>query len=136
MEIGIAEWQYWNIKQDIHISSKMEFLEHGKGEKKRRCRKPVENSIANGKVGFPTKPNAFSSCTEFLVGSFARLVCTSNDLTRSRPCYEGSKSEIRGVGEGMVDRRTATKGKEVCSPLLPAQLGISDEWTCLISRLE
>ncbi|GBM73033.1 hypothetical protein AVEN_115676-1 [Araneus ventricosus] len=74
---------------------------------KRQGRKPIGNNIAAGKFGFPTKPN---SGTESLVGCSARVVETSNDLTRSRPCYEGSKSEICGVGGGIGDRRAAVEG--------------------------
>ncbi|GBM66499.1 hypothetical protein AVEN_7245-1, partial [Araneus ventricosus] len=46
----------------------------------------MENSIAAGKTGFPTKSNSGSSCAESLAGPFARVVGTSNDLTRSEPC--------------------------------------------------
>ncbi|GBL79328.1 hypothetical protein AVEN_260029-1 [Araneus ventricosus] len=71
----------------------------------------MENSIEAGKsVGFPTKPNSFSSSAESLVGPFARVVGTSNDLTRSRPCYKGRESEISGVGEGIGDRRAPVEG--------------------------
>ncbi|GBM81398.1 hypothetical protein AVEN_168220-1 [Araneus ventricosus] len=57
-------------------------------------------STAAGKSRISNQPNSGSSCTESLVGTFARIVGTSNDLTKSKPCYEGSKSRIRGVGEG------------------------------------
>ncbi|GBN87361.1 hypothetical protein AVEN_50925-1 [Araneus ventricosus] len=45
------------------------------------------------------------------------LVGTSNDLTRSRPCYEGSKSEIRGVVEGMGGSKSSCRGgKKIALP--------------------
>ncbi|GBM10065.1 hypothetical protein AVEN_111896-1 [Araneus ventricosus] len=49
-------------------------------------------------------------------------------LTRSTPCHEGSKSEIRGVGEGIGGQRPTVEGK-VRSPLLLAHFGTSDEWS-------
>ncbi|GBO01853.1 hypothetical protein AVEN_67125-1 [Araneus ventricosus] len=75
-----------------------------KGKSKRQSRKRL------GKIGFPTKPNSGSSCAESLVGTYARVISTSNDLTRSRPCYEGSKYEIRGVGEGIGGSKSSCRG--------------------------
>ncbi|GBM68824.1 hypothetical protein AVEN_264419-1 [Araneus ventricosus] len=70
------------------------------GKNNRHGRKPMENSIAAGKNWIP-KQTQGSSCAESLVGPFARVVDTSNDLTRSEPCDEGSKSEIGGVRVGI-----------------------------------
>ncbi|GBN89481.1 hypothetical protein AVEN_165526-1 [Araneus ventricosus] len=92
------------LKEAIHISSKMEILEHGKEKTIVKFENLWKIVKRLGKVGFPTKPNSGSSCAESLVGPFARIVGTSNVLTRSIPCYKGSKSEIRGVGEGIGDR--------------------------------
>ncbi|GBN16146.1 hypothetical protein AVEN_219983-1 [Araneus ventricosus] len=77
----------------------------------------VENLLLLGKVGFSTKPNSDSSYAESLVGTFPRVVGTSNDLTRSRPCYEGNKSEICGVGEGKGESKSSCRGgKKIALP--------------------
>ncbi|GBN66699.1 hypothetical protein AVEN_59829-1 [Araneus ventricosus] len=95
----------------------MEILKHGKEKSRVKVENLWKIEQRLGKVGFPTKPNSGSSCAESLVGPLARIVSTSNDLTRSRPCYEGIKSEIRGVGKGIGGSKSSCRGgKKIALP--------------------
>ncbi|GBL90661.1 hypothetical protein AVEN_219329-1 [Araneus ventricosus] len=78
---------------------------------------------------------------QFVRRFFGETICEASRhikrLTRSTPCYKGSKSEIRGVWEGIGGSKISCRGvKKIAVPLLPAHFGTSDEWTCLIFLLE
>ncbi|GBO38551.1 hypothetical protein AVEN_181381-1 [Araneus ventricosus] len=87
----------------------MEILEQEKKKNIRQGRKPVENSIAALKSRISNQTILRHS------GFFGDTLCEAGRhirrSTRSTLCYKGSKSEIRGVGEGMSDRRSAVKGE-------------------------
>ncbi|GBN90462.1 hypothetical protein AVEN_145886-1 [Araneus ventricosus] len=72
-----------------------------KGKNKHQGQKSMENSMA-GKSCIYNQTKFRQFVHRILVGPFVRVVSTSNDLTRSRPYYKGSKSEIRGVGGGIA----------------------------------
>ncbi|GBN59437.1 hypothetical protein AVEN_235709-1 [Araneus ventricosus] len=95
----------------------------------------MENSIAALKSRISNQTKIRQFVAESLVGPSVRVVGISNDLTRSRPCCEGKKSEIRGVGKGIGDRRASVEGERRSLSLTASEIGTSDEWTCLISRL-
>ncbi|GBO43971.1 hypothetical protein AVEN_198502-1 [Araneus ventricosus] len=70
----------------------------------------MENSPASGKSRISNQTKFRQFVRRIFLGPFARVVGTLNDLTRSRPYYEGSKSEIRGVGEGIGGSKRSCRG--------------------------
>ncbi|GBL93499.1 hypothetical protein AVEN_59694-1 [Araneus ventricosus] len=72
----------------------------------------MENSIAAGKSRMSNQTKFRQFCAESLVGTFARVVDTSNSLTTSRPCDEGIKCGIRRVEEGIRGSKSSCRGGE------------------------
>ncbi|GBM11686.1 hypothetical protein AVEN_75644-1 [Araneus ventricosus] len=77
----------------------------------------MENSIAalKGRISKQTKLQQFvrRSSDETLYAASRQI----KRLTRSTPCYEGRKSEIRGVREGIGGSKSSCKGgKKIALP--------------------
>ncbi|GBM94165.1 hypothetical protein AVEN_165789-1 [Araneus ventricosus] len=87
------------LKTAIHLSSKMEFSEHGKEKAivNFKNRWKLEQMIRND--GIPTNSKSNTSCADFNLGPRYDGSGTSKDLPRLGPRDEASKSEIRRVEE-------------------------------------
>ncbi|GBO39365.1 hypothetical protein AVEN_147785-1, partial [Araneus ventricosus] len=52
------------------------------------------------------------SWTDSKVGPRSRVAVRTKSLPRLEPCDEGSKSEIRGVGEGIEGKKSGSRGRK------------------------
>ncbi|GBL97269.1 hypothetical protein AVEN_84967-1 [Araneus ventricosus] len=89
---------YRRLKLAIHISSKMEFLEHGKEKAIVKVENlgKLEQIIRND--GIQTNSKSKTSCADYNLRPRCEASGTSKDLPRLRPRDEARKSEICLVG--------------------------------------
>ncbi|GBM25489.1 hypothetical protein AVEN_62247-1 [Araneus ventricosus] len=82
------------LKQAIHISSKMEFLEHGKEKAIVKAEKPMKFRT---KDSTRWNSNSKTSCADSILRPRCAASGTSKNLPRLRPRDDSRKSEIRRV---------------------------------------
>ncbi|GBM74386.1 hypothetical protein AVEN_161280-1 [Araneus ventricosus] len=88
------------IKQANHVSSKLEFLEHGKEKAIVIFKKRWKLAQRNGNAGIQTRSKSNTSCADSNLGPRLEGSGTSKDLPTLRPRIEGrNELEISRVGE-------------------------------------
>ncbi|GBN30164.1 hypothetical protein AVEN_213965-1 [Araneus ventricosus] len=96
------------LKQAIHISSKMEFLEHGEEKAIVSFKNRWKLAQRNGKAGIQTNSKSNTSCVDTNLWPRCEGSGTSKDLSRLGPRDEARKSKIRrvwGGGTGEIEER-------------------------------
>ncbi|GBN68639.1 hypothetical protein AVEN_136494-1 [Araneus ventricosus] len=86
------------VKQSIHISSKMEFLEHWEEKAIVSFKNRWKLAQRNGKAGIPTNSKSNTSCADSNFWPRCEGSGASKDLPRLGPRDEARKSEIREIG--------------------------------------
>ncbi|GBM94958.1 hypothetical protein AVEN_265271-1 [Araneus ventricosus] len=106
----MERWMSRPVRRAIHISSKMDILEH---EKEKTFVK-VENLWKIASLLSTSRISNQTKLWQLMGRFFGETLCEASRhikrLTRSTPYYEGSISEIRGVGERLGGSEISCRG--------------------------
>ncbi|GBM59633.1 hypothetical protein AVEN_60375-1 [Araneus ventricosus] len=100
--------QIFTVKQAIHISSKIEFLEHGKEKAIVSFKNRWKMAWRNGNPGIQTNSKSSTSCDDSNLEPRLESSDTLKDLPTLRPHTEGRNEArnlpLRGRGGGRILR--------------------------------